>query len=198
MYMLRAIGGTPLPHRRRPDGGQPLQDRQERAVRRPSRRPRRPPLEAAATAHDEATGPPLARRPPGARSPSSPPSPSSSAAWSRSSRSTSSSPTCPPSPAVKPYTPLELLGPRHLHPRRLRRLPLADGPALPLRDRALRRVLQGRRVRLRPSVPLGLEAHRSRPAPRRRQVPRCLALQPHGEPGQHVAAARSCRPTPGC
>ncbi len=37
-------------------------------------------------------------------------------------------------------------GPRHLHPRRLRRLPFADDPAVPLRDRALRRILQSGRV----------------------------------------------------
>ena len=53
-------------------------------------------------------------------------------------------------------------GPRPLHPRRLRRLPFADDPADPRRNGALRRVLEGRRVRLRPSVPVGLEADRAR------------------------------------
>jgi cytochrome c oxidase cbb3-type subunit I/II len=38
-------------------------------------------------------------------------------------------------------------GARHLHPRRLRGLPLADDPAVPQRDRALRRILQGGRIR---------------------------------------------------
>ena len=48
--------------------------------------------------------------------------------------------------SVKPYTPLELLGPRYLHPRRLPGLPFANDPPLPLRDRALWRILQGRRI----------------------------------------------------
>src|SRR5581483_7134623 len=39
-------------------------------------------------------------------------------------------------------------------------MPLADGAPVPLRDRALRRLLEGRGVRLRPPVPLGVEAHR--------------------------------------
>ena len=69
--------------------------------------------------------------------------------------------------------------PRHLHPRGLLQLPLAAGPAVPVRDRALRRVLEGRRVRLRPPVPVGLEADRARPAPRRREVPVALARAPH-------------------
>ena len=73
--------------------------------------------------------------------------------------------------SVKPYTPLELAG---------RDLYIREGcfnchsqmirPA-PLRDRALRRVLQARRVRLRPSVPLGLAPHRAGPGARGREVP---------------------------
>ncbi len=70
--------------------------------------------------------------------------------------------------------------PRHLHPRRLLQLPLAAGPAVPVRDRAVRRVLEGRRIRLRPPVPVGLEEDRARPAPRRRQVPVALARASHG------------------
>ena len=57
--------------------------------------------------------------------------------------------------------------PRPLHPRRLRRLPFADGAADAGRDRAVRRVLQGRRVRLRPPVSVGLEADGTGPASRR-------------------------------
>ena len=70
--------------------------------------------------------------------------------------------------------------PRHLHPGGLLQLPLADGPAVPLRDRTLRRVRQGRRVRLRPSLPVGLEAHRPGPAARWREVSVALARAPHG------------------
>ena len=55
---------------------------------------------------------------------------------------------------------------RPLHPRRLRRVPFADGAADARGDRALRRLLQGRRVRLRPSVPVGVEADRTGSAPR--------------------------------
>ena len=57
---------------------------------------------------------------------------------------------------------------RHLHPRGLLQLPLADDPAVPLRDRALRRVLEAGRVRLRPPVPVGLAAHRTGPRARGR------------------------------
>ena len=52
-------------------------------------------------------------------------------------------------------------GTRHLHPRRLLQLPLANDPALPTRDRAVRRILEARRVRLRSSIPLGLSPYRS-------------------------------------
>ena len=80
---------------------------------------------------------------------------------------------------VKPVHAARGRGPRPLHPRRLRRLPLADGPPDPGRDRTLRRVLEGRRVRLRPPVPVGIEADRPRPASRRRQVSRLVALPAH-------------------
>src|SRR5690606_41991720 len=52
--------------------------------------------------------------------------------------------------------------PRRLRSRRLRRVPFADGAHARLRDGALRRLLGGRRVRLRPAVPVGLEAHGTR------------------------------------
>ena len=87
---------------------------------------------------------------------------------------------------------------RHLHPGGLLQLPLADGPAVPLRDGALRRVLEGRRIRLRPPLPVGLEAHGARSPPRRRQVPVAVARPPHGPPGLdhaglgHARATRTC------
>ena len=87
-------------------------------------------------------------------------------------------------------------GARPLHPRRLRRLPLADDPAAPRRDGALRRLLEGRRVRLRPPVPVGLEAHRPGPAARGRQVSGRLALRAHEAAVGDLAAARSCRRYP--
>ena len=89
-------------------------------------------------------------------------------------------------------------GTRHLHPRRLRRLPFADGPAVPLRDRALRRILQGRRIRLRSSVPLGLEAHRPGPASRRRQVSAMPGITTTWRIRAPRRPARSCRATRGC
>ena len=76
---------------------------------------------------------------------------------------------------------------RPLHPRRLRRLPFADGAAAARRNRALRRLLEGRRVRLRPSVPVGLEAHRAGPASRRRQVSGLVALRAHEAAARDLA-----------
>src|SRR5690606_7912668 len=46
----------------------------------------------------------------------------------------------------------------------------ADGAHARLRDGALRQLLGGRRVRLRPAVPVGLEAHGTGPRADRRQV----------------------------
>ncbi|MGC4094854.1 MAG: cytochrome-c oxidase, cbb3-type subunit I [Polyangiaceae bacterium] len=77
---------------------------------------------------------------------------------------------------------------RHLRERRLLQLPLANGAANPLGDRALRRVLEARRVRLRPPVPMGITPHRPRLAPRRRQVPAPVASAPHGRPALDDAA----------
>ena len=81
---------------------------------------------------------------------------------------------------------------RRLRARGLLQLPLADDPAVPRRDDALRPLLDGRRVRLRPSVPVGQQAHRARPAPRRRQVQRRvapLALEQPARPGARVEHA---------
>jgi hypothetical protein len=69
-------------------------------------------------------------------------------------------------------------GARPLHPRRVLQLPLADGASVALRDGALRRVLEAGRVRVRPSVPLGLASHRAGSGPHRRQVSRPLARAP--------------------
>ena len=61
---------------------------------------------------------------------------------------------------------------RRLPARRLLQLPLADDSPVPRRDRALRPLLGRRRVRLRPSVPVGQQAHRTRPGARRwRAIP---------------------------
>ena len=67
--------------------------------------------------------------------------------------------------------------PRHLRPRGLLQLPLADDPAVRRRGRPLRRVLQARRVRLRPPVPVGQPPARPRPGARGRQARRA-ALEP--------------------
>ena len=64
---------------------------------------------------------------------------------------------------------------RRLRPRGLLQLPLADDPPVPRRDRALRPLLGRGRIRLRPSVPVGQQAHRPRPRARRRPVLRRLA-----------------------
>ena len=75
--------------------------------------------------------------------------------------------------------------PRHLHPRGLLQLPLADGAAVPLRDAALRRSSRvAGEYRLRPPVPVGQQAHRPRPAARRRQVQRRMAPHPPDQPAR--------------
>ena len=100
--------------------------------------------------------------------------------------------------SVTPYRPLEVLG---------RDIYLREGcytchsqmvRPFRARDRALRRVLEGRRVRLRPPVPVGLEAHGAGPASRRRQVPAPLARAAHDGPELDDARARSCRASRTC
>ena len=81
-------------------------------------------------------------------------------------------------PDMRLYTPLELAGPQHLHPRGLLRLPQPDDPHPARRGRALRPLLAGRGVQVRPPDAVGLEAHRARPRPHRRQVLRLLACRP--------------------
>ena len=86
-------------------------------------------------------------------------------------------------------------GPRHLHPRGLLQLPLADDSPDARRGDALRRVEPRRRVRLRPPLPARLAPYRAGPAAGGRQVPRRLALRAHArsaqhQPGQHHAGLR--------
>ena len=88
--------------------------------------------------------------------------------------------------------------PRHLPGGRLLQLPLADDPSDPGRDQALRRVQQGRRVRLRSSVPVGLAADRAGPGPRRRQAVLPVARAALPRAASRSRKARSCRRMPGC
>ena len=69
--------------------------------------------------------------------------------------------------SVQPYTPLELMGRDMYIAERLLQLPLADDPADPGRDEALRRIQQAGRIGVRPSVPMGLAADRARTWPAR-------------------------------
>jgi len=70
----------------------------------------------------------------------------------RSWRCTSSGSTTQPVAGIKPYEPSRLGRPRHLHPRGLLQLPLADGAAVRAPRRcATRATTRGRRVRLRPT-----------------------------------------------
>src|SRR6185503_6345206 len=77
-------------------------------------------------------------------------------------------------------------GKGHLRARGLLSLSLADDPSAARRNPALWSSFGGRRVRVRPAVPVGLQAHRPRSRTRRRQVLRC------------VAAAASRRSARGC
>ena len=72
--------------------------------------------------------------------------------------------------------------PQHLRPRGLLRLPQPDDPAVPRRGRALRPLQPRRREHVRPPVPVGLEAHRAGPRPRRRQVFQRLARRAPDRP----------------
>ena len=66
---------------------------------------------------------------------------------------------------------------RHLCARGLLSLPQPDDPRAARRGGALRPLLDRRREHVRPSVPVGLEAHRSRPGAGRRQILQRLALR---------------------
>ena len=86
---------------------------------------------------------------------------------------------------------------RHLYPRGLLQLPLADDPAVPRRDAALRPLLGGRRVRLRPPVPVGQQAHRPRPGAGRRALLGRVAPHPPQQSARRRARSRTCRRIPG-
>ena len=86
-------------------------------------------------------------------------------------------------------------GPQHLRPRRLLSLPFADDPLPARRGRALWPLLAGGGVEVRPSVPVGLQAHRPRPRPHRRQIFRRLASRPSERPALGGPRVRSCRGT---
>ena len=68
--------------------------------------------------------------------------------------------------------------PQHLRQRRLLSVPFADDPGAARRGRALRPLFARRRERVRPPVPVGLQAQRSRSGARRRQIFRRLAPRP--------------------
>ena len=88
---------------------------------------------------------------------------------------------------------------RHLHPRGLQHLPLADDPTAAGRNRALWTLLGGRRVRLRPPLPLGFQANRTGPGASGRALQRRLAprapVQParRGAPIQHAGVSLAVR-----
>ena len=89
--------------------------------------------------------------------------------------------------SVKPYTAAGAAGPRHLHRERLLQLPFADDPPDPGGDEALRRIQQGGRIGLRPSVPVGFAADRTGLGPRRRQAVARLAHPPLPQPAGDLA-----------
>jgi cytochrome c oxidase cbb3-type subunit 2 len=99
---------------------------------------------------------------------------------------------------VKPYTALQLAG---------RDVYLREGcynchsqMIRPFRAETLRygHVLGRRRVRLRPPVPVGQQAHRARPAPRRRTLLRRLAPRAPGQPARRGARVQhACLPLAG-
>ena len=87
--------------------------------------------------------------------------------------------------------------PQHLRARGLLHLPLADDPPAARRGRALRPLLARRREHVRPSVPVGVEAHRARPRARRRQIFRRLASRSSAGRRSPWCRDRSCRPIRG-
>ena len=89
--------------------------------------------------------------------------------------------TTEPVAGLKPYTRCNCPD-GHLYPRRLQQLPLADDPSVSRRDRALRALFGGRRVRVRPPAPVGQQAHRAGPASGRRPLQRRMASTASGQP----------------
>ena len=101
--------------------------------------------------------------------------------------------TTEPVSGLKPYSALRARGARHLRARGLLQLPLADDPAVPRRGGALRPLLGGRRIRLRPSVPVGQQAHRPGPRPRRRPLQRRMAPHAPAQPARRRAGIEHAR-----
>ncbi len=85
--------------------------------------------------------------------------------------------------------------PRHLHPRGLLRLPQPDDPPDARRGRALRSLQPRRRVDVRPPVPVGLEANRAGPRPRRRPLFRRVARPAPDRPALGGADLDHAAPT---
>src|SRR5262245_19511166 len=69
----------------------------------------------------------------------------------------------------------------------MRRLPFANGASIPQRDGTVWGLLESWGIHLRPSLSLGLQAHRAGPSSSGRQVSGRLALQSHGGSGPDVA-----------
>ena len=95
---------------------------------------------------------------------------------------------------VRPYSPLELAG-RNIYIREgcyvcHSQMIRAD----PRRGRALRPLQPGGRKHVRPSVPMGLEADRAGPRPRRRPLFRRLARRALDRSARSWCRNRSCRP----
>ena len=81
-------------------------------------------------------------------------------------------------------------GPRHLHPRGLRRLPFPAGAPAGGRSAALRFVLAGLGIGVRPSVPVGFQAHGSRPGAPGRALFRRVAPHPPAQPAHGGAGVQ--------
>ena len=95
--------------------------------------------------------------------------------WSRSPRCSGSRSTIEKVEGMRPYTPLELAG-RDIYVREGCYLCHSQMiRSLARRGRALRPLQSGRREHVRPPLPMGVQAHRSRPGAGRRQIFRRVA-----------------------
>ena len=105
--------------------------------------------------------------------------------------------------AVAPATGVEAVRPAaprrqgRLRARGLLPVPLADDPRAPRRNAALRSVLGRLRIRVRPAVPVGLQAHRARSRAHRRQILRRVAAPASASLRARSSPSRTCRPTRG-
>ena len=84
-------------------------------------------------------------------------------------------------------------GIRHLRARGLLSVPLADDSAVPQRDRALRTLLGGRGIAVRPSLRVRLQAYRSGSGPRWRTLQRRLASRTPAQPARRRARIEHAR-----